>query len=732
MAKVKQQSKYKALPAPSFGRLSRSSKAVRNPSISPDASPVRGINIAATRSSVQDVSIRPSLSPVSSLTDISPIKFLVQEEKGNESGNDSSGSDGSGNDRSGSDGSGSDDSGNESADDMSSPTASVLMKSGRKAKIQMFGDIPADLGSPAKIGNARSRATKSADNSASNVNKNSLEDKDKSIIPEPKPRRASSRLRKLNGEPQAKEQMEFYEDHHAPLPFIKREEPSNKSRPAATPKLPLLLKKATARSSVAPPALTPKQSTKKPFFPVIENESPKGNFAKKGKGKKRPHKDVEQMSKEPTRNSRRRKVQADPSSDSDQDVLVYPNQDNSNPFLDTAADNAPDHQMEDDEHEQGGSSTTLSFAKNAVASTSSTAKTSKQTNKLIRPKPKQLQDLHPNVKKIFKIRLQHRALRLFYLQLAQLKWIPEPYPSMRPGQLIPYIMARGLSAHDYNVVRYGKVMKGLDDLEQTALTRIMSFEGYKQYLNITRASPFLVRGGSSLDVWLFQQGPLANTPAVMVAPSVVYRSELSQGSGQNGERTRKLQVKLLAQDFEYASAFICTVMGDSPVCCPIYGSTLTLQTKKESNTEGKDGNTQPSSYTSFIDIVAIENLGLFGKAKNNPNTPARQTPYILYHQDVPIYDGRPDPSTGYEGFRPTESSWSKLSSMPRYEGEIPIGSLVIPGFTISGPWTKQNPPHRTAHFYLVFAIVLAEHDGRTYSTDAASNVEADYSDADAN
>ncbi|KAK7037560.1 hypothetical protein VNI00_011052 [Paramarasmius palmivorus] len=324
-------------------------------------------------------------------------------------------------------------------------------------------------------------------------------------------------------------------------------------------------------------------------------------------------------------------------------------------------------------------------------------------------------ELHPVAKQIFKARLQHRVLRPFYSEFAQQEWVPQ----MTAGKLVPYLSTKDLAAREVCTARYGPIMRQLNGLEQTALVRMMTFEKHEIYINITRSAPQNIRTGRELDACLVHQGSHADRPVTFVCPGFVTSSELVRGSGEVDNFARKLYVQLMSQDFEYASAFICTLMGDNVVHCPIFGGSLCLQSKKQKSQGSVRKNPSPNK----------RDLNRFSRTKSKRNERPRMplpvdAPFRLYHHDMPIYDGRPNGPSGIEGFRPESSNWDNLSAMPRYEGEIPVGSLVIPGFTLAGPWNiDTNPSHPTAHFNLMFAIVLSTLDG-------ASEDSGEYEDPD--
>ena len=50
--------------------------------------------------------------------------------------------------------------------------------------------------------------------------------------------------------------------------------------------------------------------------------------------------------------------------------------------------------------------------------------------------------------------------------------------------------------------------------------------------------------------------------------------------------------------------------------------------------------------------------------------------------------------------------WDDLSTLPIYDDEVPLNSLVTVGFTLAGPW-NYDPPIPTGHFYLAFIVLLA-------------------------
>ncbi|KAK7033605.1 hypothetical protein VNI00_012842 [Paramarasmius palmivorus] len=306
-------------------------------------------------------------------------------------------------------------------------------------------------------------------------------------------------------------------------------------------------------------------------------------------------------------------------------------------------------------------------------------------------------ELHPTAKQIFKERLQHRVLRPFYLDFATQHWISQ----MRFGKLVPYITKRDMMAREVYTARYGLVMQDLDVLERTSLVRIMSFVSHSNYINITRAPPLNIRTGNNLDACLIDQGPNADRPAIFVAPAMVTSSELVRGSGEFNKKSRKIHIQLLSQDYEYASSFICTLMEDETVHCPIYAGSLCLQSKKQGSTGSPSKNQAPDQ----------KDLQRFRKTKSKKNvvdSPLPDAPFRLYHHNIPIYDGRPDGTSANDGFRADPTAWDNMSSMPRLRGEIPACSLVIPGFTLSGPWSvPSNPNHPTVHFNLMFVILLS-------------------------
>ncbi|KAK7019713.1 hypothetical protein VNI00_006155 [Paramarasmius palmivorus] len=335
--------------------------------------------------------------------------------------------------------------------------------------------------------------------------------------------------------------------------------------------------------------------------------------------------------------------------------------------------------------------------------------------------------MHPVVRQIFDRKLQHEVLWNFYLELARKPWIS----SMRPGKLMPYAgrLAREPQSGVLNPAKYGKVMAHLDTLEQTTVLRMMSFERHAQYINVTRCSPFVARTDRSLESAIICKSPALNLPAIFVALGVSQGSDLLFGSGDDNARSRKLHLQLLSQDIQYASAFICTLMRSNVVHCPIYGAALLLQSKKE-NFKVTTFSSTPS--TEGMDSLADDKGKTMKtkKSKDNDQNIPPSPPYMLFADEIPVYDGRPDPSNGVEGFRPTPKGWAKLASMNRYFGEIPDKTIVAAGFTISGPWKmKMNPAHPTAHFNLMFAVLLtdplpdtnaiadAEHGGGTNAED---------------
>ncbi|KAK7017478.1 hypothetical protein VNI00_018635 [Paramarasmius palmivorus] len=318
-------------------------------------------------------------------------------------------------------------------------------------------------------------------------------------------------------------------------------------------------------------------------------------------------------------------------------------------------------------------------------------------------------NMHPITRQIFHTKYQHRSLRNFYLDLAQRPWIA----SMRPGNIVPY--AKKLSEEPESGLvlpaRYQRVMSFLSTIEQTAVMRMMTFERHGQYMNLARASPFNVRTNRNMPSAVFANDPAANLPAVFVTLAISQGSELLYGSGSDDEqKSRKLYIQLLEQEFQYMSAFVCTLMQDGTVHCPIYRSALLLQSKRQNF---------PKATSTDISGLSKEGLNTFSNASNkkgkkkatdNDRPPsAPHPPFRLFDDKVPVYDGRPKPAKGFEGFRPSVKGWKNLASMERYSKEIPNGSIVIPGFTISGPWRlKPNLPHPTAHFNLIFAIVLSD------------------------
>ncbi|KAK7021317.1 hypothetical protein VNI00_017419 [Paramarasmius palmivorus] len=313
----------------------------------------------------------------------------------------------------------------------------------------------------------------------------------------------------------------------------------------------------------------------------------------------------------------------------------------------------------------------------------------------------------PVVRHIFHTKYQHRVLRNFYLNLAQRPWIA----NMRPGTLIPY--AKKLSEEPEVALalpaRYRKVMPHLNTIEQTAVIRMMTFERHDQYMNIARTSPFTVRTHRNMPSAVIATNlPAANLPAVFVTVALAQGSELLHGTGDDLQKSRKLYVQLLEQEFEYASAFICTMMNDDAVHCPIVRSALQLQSKRENFSPPAPRDPSGPSTESLNNFSNAKKKRKNKRAESAPSTLPHPA-FKLFAEEIPIYDGRPDPAKGNQGFRPSTNGWKALASMKRYPGEIPDGSVVIPGFTISGPWRlKVNIAHPTAHFNLIFAIVLTD------------------------
>ncbi|KAK7033950.1 hypothetical protein VNI00_012577 [Paramarasmius palmivorus] len=330
--------------------------------------------------------------------------------------------------------------------------------------------------------------------------------------------------------------------------------------------------------------------------------------------------------------------------------------------------------------------------------------------------------MHPVVRHIFQKKLQDGVLRSFYLELAQRSWITSYVTTlfhlgnnilrvlmrMRAGKLLPYAARLAREPESAHVVpaKYRKILPHLNQAEQTAVLRMMAFERHDQYLNICRSSPFVVRAGRNLESVVISAAPALNLPAIFVSLGLAQGSELLHGSGDENRLSRKLYVQLLAQEFQYVSSFICTVMRDDIVHCPIYGAALHLQSKKQDFAGATFGSTpSKEGMVSFADNHKDKKGKK--KSKDNAENVPPDLPYLLYNHGVPVYDGRPDTATGNKGFRPSSKAWKKLSSMNRYFDEIPDRSIVIAGFTMSGPWKlKGNPAHATAHFNLMFAILL--------------------------
>ncbi|KAK7024527.1 hypothetical protein VNI00_016202 [Paramarasmius palmivorus] len=297
--------------------------------------------------------------------------------------------------------------------------------------------------------------------------------------------------------------------------------------------------------------------------------------------------------------------------------------------------------------------------------------------------------------------------------------------SLRRARFVGYPMSEGVF-DDFVPASYGGLLDKVSPRVKSKLARSIAFVRYKDFGNVAR-----VPLANYLRAWECLRLPRCDgvRNAGFVLTGVSLQSHLSQGREVGQGYVKQLFVRPIENDWDIFQCNVGTVLNDSKMHAPGRNNGLVFQTKRQGwfpravdkggddlapapYSSKKDGSSSgqgvPSGSTSSAKGCADdEDAGDTDVDVSSVNVLRKGCPpYRLFHEGVPLYDGRT--RVGARGFRFEAEDWENYTALPVYpRSEVEDESLVTVVFTLTG-FRGANNAHHTVHFNLLFAIVLGK------------------------
>ncbi|THU86707.1 hypothetical protein K435DRAFT_868020 [Dendrothele bispora CBS 962.96] len=183
-------------------------------------------------------------------------------------------------------------------------------------------------------------------------------------------------------------------------------------------------------------------------------------------------------------------------------------------------------------------------------------------------------------------------------------------------------------------------------------------------------------------------------PAICLFPIYVENCSVisfAQTNTQPPRRFRKIDGLLHSQDADRAISVITMVLGegDAQMTADVLGDVLTFSTRFEFQVSNEELQTQHRVFSSSTSGTSAS------AGSTNLSLP--------FDTEVPVYDARAAKPEDFDVFKDLERIEMVL---PRFEREIPHGSLAVVASTITTISTPSKIPPLKVNFNLRFAILL--------------------------
>ncbi|KAK7017883.1 hypothetical protein VNI00_018558 [Paramarasmius palmivorus] len=244
-------------------------------------------------------------------------------------------------------------------------------------------------------------------------------------------------------------------------------------------------------------------------------------------------------------------------------------------------------------------------------------------------------------------------------------------------------------------------------LPSQQLKGIMTFRQYSGFSNPGHVDPKQFDYFKDCVYFRDPVSGLPDIPAVFMIPAVCLKSELNKEFDPDASYAdsfaKKIYVKTFNQEYRLLEAACGEFTSSSVLHGPLSSDgAMIFSTKKKRWARKPD----VKSKSAFEEDDGNEP----GPSKAASKTSLEAYPsYLLYNEEVPIYDGLACPAVSHTGFNARPGHLATFQKLPKLNPrEVEPETLVMVGFTISKFPVLPETVFPTIFFNVLFVIVVAE------------------------
>ncbi|KAJ7168105.1 hypothetical protein C8R43DRAFT_945362 [Mycena crocata] len=249
-----------------------------------------------------------------------------------------------------------------------------------------------------------------------------------------------------------------------------------------------------------------------------------------------------------------------------------------------------------------------------------------------------------------------------------------------------YVLEEGLKGGHMQFSAWGRILGKPSNCRRITMESSLTFERDGQYMNPVRNTPAIMQikptgpGSASLRVNIQSKVAIC-VSAGMLTESFLMEPQTS-GAGLNARQRKLLALMLYNQDWERWESFMCTVFCELFMYSPMSGMALHIGSRLN------DPNPNEKRHTKNREDLE-KSQDAFSPIRSRTSSPAKRVPpgyfqnasgvkYSYKHDDtIPIYDAT-DRDFNFHTDLPNLNN-----NLPLWQGEIPVRSFVVAGYTAS-------------------------------------------------
>ncbi|KAL0057903.1 hypothetical protein AAF712_015439 [Marasmius tenuissimus] len=238
------------------------------------------------------------------------------------------------------------------------------------------------------------------------------------------------------------------------------------------------------------------------------------------------------------------------------------------------------------------------------------------------------------------------------------------------------------------------------------MVQSLMFNDFGPYKNVTRSPHAVVKEVPYHCLKMVISG--REIPVVWVTTGVVAASHIHSSSDKSN-MARHIDLRLLTQELELFQSVICTLIQEDAFHAPISVDNNIVFATRKSKLDGRSGESKAEDKVTVGKSLSAKQISVTPSSSSGgvlANLGSIRS-YLNYNEKVPVYNGHRAPNGSNRGFMFANSDWDSLSRYDAFDEEVPPGSLVTVGFTMSPyPPFNDSQVHVGVNLNVAFVIVL--------------------------